>query len=175
MEIAKPAEAGSVDLSQLEERLLLFVPDRVETDVPTTYGPKNATVADLHVLDGPETGLLHADVFIWPKVLQSQLAPTVGTGNAVIGRLMRGMAKPGQQAPWKLGDPTPGDLAAAAAYVAEHANGDHGGHSDHADHGATQPEPELPTPPPASGIDQKAWDGMPHSARKAVADAVAPF
>ncbi len=173
MEIAGPASADRVDWEEHLGKLLLVIPTSVETDVATTVGVKDVTIATVHALDGDEPGLVQADAFVFPKVLQSQLRPFLGTGKAVIGRLAKGSAKPSQRPPWKLLDPTPEEMAKATAYLRKHsANGD-------APKPKSKPEPEpeasLDTPPRSSGITQAVWDGMPADARKAVTDALPPY
>jgi hypothetical protein len=113
-----PASASALDLEGLIGRLLLVQPSRVETGVKTTLGEKDATVVDLHVIDGPNSGEVHDEAFVWPRVLQAQLRPKVGTGRYVLGRLGKGVAKPGQNAPWKLADATDDDKELARKYLA---------------------------------------------------------
>jgi hypothetical protein len=171
MEIAGPASADRINWEEHLGRLLLVIPLSVETDVSTTVGVKDVTVATVHALDGAAPGLIQEDAFVFPKVLQSQLRPFLGTGKAVIGRLAKGSTKPGQRPPWKLLDPTPADLAVATAYI-EGDPGTNGGGGAPVD---PEPDPGPGTPPPSSGIDQAVWDGMPADARKAVADALPNF
>jgi hypothetical protein len=113
-----PASASALDLTELNGRLLLIEPLRVETGVKTTLGEKDVTVVNLHELDGPSSGEVHEEAFVWPRVLQAQLRPKVGTGRYVLGRLGQGIAKPGQNAPWKLADATDADKELARKYLA---------------------------------------------------------
>jgi hypothetical protein len=115
-QIDNPGTASALDLNQLIGKLLLLKPSHVEVGVKTVLGEKDATVADVHVIDGDDEP--HTAAFIWPRVLQSQLRSTVGTGRWVLGRLGQGVAKPGQNAPWRLADPTDDDHKAAAKYLA---------------------------------------------------------
>jgi hypothetical protein len=112
-----PASASGIDLKELNGCVLLIKPLRIEADVNTALGLKDATVADVHVLDGDDPGAYHAAVFLWPKVLQSQVAPNIGTGRYNLGRLGQGTAKPGQNPPWKLSDPTEADKQLARKYL----------------------------------------------------------
>lgn len=114
-----PAEGGGIDLNTLLGRLLLIKPDRVEVGVPTVLGAKDATVADVHVLDGPEAGKVIDNVFLWPKVLQNNIRTTVGTGRYQLGRLGQGVAKPGQNPPWKLIAGDDAERAIATRYLAQ--------------------------------------------------------
>lgn len=112
-----PASASGIDLKTLQGSLLLIKPLRVEMGINTSLGPKDATVADVHVLDGDQAGTMHAAVFLWPKVLQSQVHANTGTGRFNLGRLTHGTAKPGQNPPWKLDDPTEADKDLARKYL----------------------------------------------------------
>jgi hypothetical protein len=114
-----PGTTTAINLEELKGRLLLIKPSRVEVGVSTVLGNKDATVADVHVLDGQDPGQLLGEAFIWPKVLQAQLRSTVSTGRYCLGRLGQGNAKPGQNPPWKLADPTEDDREVARKYLAE--------------------------------------------------------
>jgi hypothetical protein len=110
-----PGTTTALDFDKLNGKLLLIKPQRVEVGVKTALGDKDATVADVHVVDGPGEALPEA--FIWPRVLQVQLRSFVGTGKFVLGRLGQGTAKPGQNPPWKLADPTDADKSSATQYL----------------------------------------------------------
>jgi hypothetical protein len=114
-----PGTTTAINLEELNGRLLLIKPSRVEVGVSTVLGNKDATVADVHVLDGEDPGQLLGEAFIWPKVLQAQLRSTVSTGRYCLGRLGQGNAKPGQNPPWKLADPTEDDKQLARKYLAD--------------------------------------------------------
>jgi hypothetical protein len=114
-----PGTATAIDLDELNGRLLLIKPSRVEVGISTVLGNKDATVCDVHVLDGTDPGQLFGEAFIWPKVLQAQLRSTVGSGRYCLGRLGQGVAKPGQNPPWKLADPSEDDKKVARKYLAE--------------------------------------------------------
>lgn len=112
-----PGTTTALDLEAINGRLLLIKPHRVEVGVKTTLGEKDATVVDVHVIDGPDPGEVFQEVFIWPRVLQGQLRSLVGTGKFVLGRLGKGVAKPGQNPPWKLSDPLDADNTLATQYL----------------------------------------------------------
>ena len=114
-----PGTTTAINLEELKGRLLLIKPSRVEVGVSTVLGNKDATVADVFVLDGADPGQLLGEAFIWPKVLQAQLRSTVSTGRYCLGRLGQGNAKPGQNPPWKLADPTEDDREKTRQYLAE--------------------------------------------------------
>ena len=119
-----PGTSTGINLGELEGKLLLVKPHRVEYGVKTSLGDRDATVADVHVVDGPEAGAIYSEVFIWPRVLQGQLRNNLSNGLFAIGRLGKGTAKPGQNAPWKLLDANDADKAAARAHLAaKPANG----------------------------------------------------
>jgi hypothetical protein len=92
--------------------LVIFDVKAVETGIPTTFGDTDAVRADVTFIDGDT----HPDTLIFPKILQSQLRPKVGS--KVLGRIGQGTAKPGQSAPWILTDPTPDDITRATQFEA---------------------------------------------------------
>lgn len=114
-----PGVSTGINLADLEGRLLLIKPLRVEHGVKTSLGDRDATVSDVHVLDGDNPGETYEAVFVWPRVLQGQLRDNVGTGRYTLGRLGKGTPKPGQNAPWKLGDATDKDKTRARAFLAK--------------------------------------------------------
>lgn len=113
-----PSSSSGVKITDFDGQLLLITPTGHETDIPTAYGPADAVTATIAVLDGAGAGDEHAGVRIFQKALQGQLRPKVGTGRMVLGRLGRGIAKPGQSAPWLLADPTEADKQTARDYLA---------------------------------------------------------
>lgn len=113
-----PGSASGVKWEELNGRLLLVQPLAEEKDIPTAFGSASAVRANVTVLDGPTAGEEFADTLIFPKVLQSQVKGNCGTGRFNLGRLGKGNAKPGQSAPWMLGDPTDSDKDAARAHLA---------------------------------------------------------
>jgi len=114
-QFSDPGVSTGINLPDLEGRLLLIKPERVEMGITTSLGLRDATVSDVHVVDGD--GTVYTDVFIWPRVLQGQLRKNLGTGIFCLGRLGKGVPKPGQNAPWKLLDATDADKAQARAYL----------------------------------------------------------
>jgi len=113
-----PGSASGVTWEQLDGRLVLVKPLKVEVGINTVVGVRDATVADVIVLDGTAAGTVHSATFVFPKVLQSQLKANVGSGRYNLGRVGKGVAKPGQNAPWLLTDPTEADKQAARNYLA---------------------------------------------------------
>lgn len=109
--------ATGVKISEFENCLILLTPTEHREAISTAFGDADAVVADVAVLDGPRAGESHPGTLIFQKALQGQLRPKVGTGRMVLGRLGRGTAKPGQSAPWVLGDPTEQDKALARTHL----------------------------------------------------------
>jgi hypothetical protein len=115
-EFTGPASSTGVDYKAHLGALLLFDVHSLEVGVKTSLGEKDAIRCDLAVLDGPDKGEEHKDVLVFPRVLISQLRGNVG--RKVLGRLGQGEAKPGQNPPWKLSDPTEADMATAREFLA---------------------------------------------------------
>lgn len=122
---SSPATGGGrVDWRELNGTLLVLVPIEVRRDVPTTIGDsatKDVVVADVHFLDGPRQGDWEPGVWIFPKVLFSQLESKVHPAGAelVLGRLGQEPAtKPGRSPAWKLMDPVAADVEAAQRWHA---------------------------------------------------------
>ncbi|KQB83887.1 hypothetical protein [Corynebacterium oculi] len=65
----------------------------------------------------PTPGRKSEDTLIFQKVLQGQLKRYIGSGQVCLGRLGKGEAKPGQSAPWMLGDFTEQDAQVAQRYL----------------------------------------------------------
>lgn len=114
-----PGSTTGVDLDAHNGRLLLITPTEQEKDISTAFGPSDAVRADVASLgEGPHETEEFPDVLIFPRVLQSQLRSYIGTGKAALGRLGKGVAKPGQSAPWQLAPATDADKAVARTYMA---------------------------------------------------------
>lgn len=113
-----PGSADQVDWKTLEGRLLLIKPLQQLTGINTANGAKDAVEADVHVLDGDTAGTVCRGAYVFPLVLQGQIKGNAGTGRFNLGRLGKGTAKPGQNAPWKLADPTDADKDLARRYLA---------------------------------------------------------
>lgn len=113
-----PGSASGIKWEDLNGKLLLIQPLSEESGINTAFGPANAVRANVTVLDGPTAGEEFNDTLIFPKVLASQVKGNCGSGRFNLGRLGKGNAKPGQSAPWMLGDPTDADKDAARAHLA---------------------------------------------------------
>jgi hypothetical protein len=119
---AIPSTGGGdkLPLAELLGALLRIDVLEALSDVQTSFGPAHPVRCNVAVLDGDQKAATFDDTLIFPRVLVSQLKPSVG--KVVVGRLGRGTAKPGQSAPWTLTAPTDDDIATARkydAYVAE--------------------------------------------------------
>lgn len=110
----------SGDLMQLKDHegdLLLFRVLEVKEDVQTAYGEKEATVCDVFVVDGDAAGTVYKRTMIFQLVLQGQLRPFRENNRMLLGRVGKGEAKKGQNAPWKIQDPTDEDKRLAFEYL----------------------------------------------------------
>jgi hypothetical protein len=96
------------------ELLLITVKDQ-RTGIQTAFGEADAIEATVTCLDGAHEGTTFDDILIFPKVLQSQLRPSMG--GMVLGRLGQGDKKAGQSAPWKLAEPTEDDRKKGLAWL----------------------------------------------------------
>lgn len=107
---------GGIDWKDHNGRLLIIEPLAVETGIQTVHGPSDAVRANVYSLTGPGQAEEFADTLIFPKLLQGQTRGQVG--KKVVGRLGQGIAKPGQSAPWVIGEATADDIEKAKAYLA---------------------------------------------------------
>ncbi|GAA4908313.1 hypothetical protein GCM10023405_32390 [Streptomonospora salina] len=118
-----PTASTGVKAADLQGRLLLIRPLSHEPDVLTMYGSKEAVRCTIAELDGPDAETTHEDVMVFGRGLVGQLRAALDGGVAmVLGRMGQGQAKPGQNAPWRLLDPTEQDSATARAYLARRPN-----------------------------------------------------
>lgn len=115
---ATPTAQTGVDLGELHGSLLYIKVNTFTAAVQTTFGPTDTVSVDIAVLDGAKKGTVTEDALLFPKVLVSSLKKYADTGQIVLGRLVRGTAKPGQSAPWLLEAPTQDDIAVAHKYEA---------------------------------------------------------
>jgi hypothetical protein len=133
MATAAPAESSGFSFEDHKGDLLLIVPTSRQEGIATTFGDKSAIGGYIAVLDGEHKGDVYDDTLIFPLVLQGQLksyveanARAIANGKTVldeavtqvVGRLIQGVAKPGQKPPWKIDNPTEGDLETAGKYIA---------------------------------------------------------
>jgi hypothetical protein len=110
-----------LDLQANYGALILVYPKEIKIGVQTqALGLKDPLVADVVILDGPMAGASLSDCFIFPGGLIGQLKQYIGAPNPALGRIGKGEAKAGMNAPWKLIDFTDADAAIATAWI--HAN-----------------------------------------------------
>lgn len=117
MSFAQPAPSSDIKIADYVGHLILFYPREQRTGVLTSNGPADPIVADIVILTHPDGPKAESNVLIFQKVLIGSLKNSIG-GDPVLARLARGTAKPGQSAPWILGDPTEQDKQAARQYIA---------------------------------------------------------
>lgn len=107
-EFASPGAAGgSFSIADAEGHLVVVEVHSYEQGVVTSLGEKDAISATVHDVDAQVT---HEDALIFPKVLVGSLKGRIG--QKVLATVGKGVAKPGQNAPWVLNDAS-GDAAAA--------------------------------------------------------------
>jgi hypothetical protein len=106
-------------ITDYEGRLLLVKALEVETGIRTAFGDADATICDIAVLDGDHAGTQHKGLMLFQKALRAQLADRVGTPRMLLGRLGKGVAKPGQSPPWLFTDPSEEDRQTARTWVAK--------------------------------------------------------
>lgn len=94
---ATPASASSFDLNDHLGNLVVVIPQKVDT-INTKFGPSEAVLCDIHVLDGAPGD--HEDVLLFGKVLLGQLKTRIG--EMVLGRIGQGIAKAGNNPPWVI-------------------------------------------------------------------------
>lgn len=113
------ASGGNVGprFNELLDRLLIVVPHRVQLNVTVPGSePFDATICDVYVCDGVVEGICHQDMWVTQKVVRDQLTEHVGTGNAVLGRLI----KPAGKRYYKLEPPTEDEEKTAARLFPQH-------------------------------------------------------
>jgi hypothetical protein len=115
----KPDAPGRADdapqfdyLTHLGSLLAIQVKD-VQEDVETEYGLRSVIVADVHVIDASAQRVTEVfeDAWLFGTVLFSQMRAK--RGRLVLGVLEQGDKRPGKKAPWRLGDATDEQEAAA--------------------------------------------------------------
>lgn len=116
---AAPSSASGITWAGLKGSLLLFKVHGIENGIKTVHGEAQAARADVIVLDGADADTVYTDTLVFPKVLISQVKPSVGS--MVLGRLGQGKAKPGQSAPWTLAEATEADKVLAREYLSRTA------------------------------------------------------
>ncbi|MBP2323326.1 hypothetical protein JOF56_003711 [Kibdelosporangium banguiense] len=116
-EFKDPSTATGIEWKDLNGALLLFRVHSQEHGIKTVHGDSSAVRGDVIVLDGDNVDTVYTDTLVFPKVLQSQLKPSIGS--MVLGRLGQGHKKPGQSAPWTLAAASEADKGVAREYLAK--------------------------------------------------------
>ena len=117
-EFASGAPTSNFKIADHEGDLVLITPLSLEEDIETAFGASDAIKANVVVLDlkSPEDSEENAGALIFQRVLRSQLEPFIGK-RKVLGRIGRGVAKKGQDAPFIIEDPSDADKAVARVYL----------------------------------------------------------
>ena len=112
----QPHQGDQVKVAELLGCLVLVYARELREDVATTYGPSDAIVVDIHVLDGGKGGEKFENTMLFQKALIGSLRSAIG-GEPVLGRVGQGVNKPGQSAPYILQPFTDADAALATGYI----------------------------------------------------------
>lgn len=103
---------------ELVGKLLLLYPESYREGIRTANGDRDAVDGRMVILDGTESGEPEETQFSFMQlVLIGQLRRAIGK-NPILGRMEIGKAKPGQNAPFRLADPTEEDKQAARDWIA---------------------------------------------------------
>lgn len=117
MSFAQPAAPTSdVKVADYVGHLLLIYPRELRTGIVTVNGAADAINADVVFLTDPSGPRAESGVLIFQKMLIGSLKGSIG-GDAVLGRLSRGTARPGQSAPYILDQFADADAAYATSYL----------------------------------------------------------
>jgi hypothetical protein len=113
-----PAATAGFVKADHENHLLAFVTPRLEPKVSTSFGDSDAAHVDTVVcLDCPS---VDTDQLLFGDALVPRLCGGF-EAEIVLGRLVRGNAKPGRSAPWLLEEAAPEDEQHAGEFFAKHA------------------------------------------------------
>lgn len=118
-EVSKPSQAGEGFRSADHVgELVVFIGTNLEPEVKTAFGVTSAARVDVTVpLDGDEAGTVYRNSLLFGKVLVPSL--TNADGDIVVGRIAMGEAKPGQNAPYILEDPSKKEEKAVLQWLEE--------------------------------------------------------
>ena len=113
--------SGNFKAKDYPNSLLLITPSEYLTGVKTVNGEKDCVDGQVVVID--ETDPAASEVIDNGRLFGGQLIAATKSkiGKMVLGRLGQGVAKPGQNAPWVLNDPTEDDRVKARAFLASKA------------------------------------------------------
>jgi hypothetical protein len=120
MEFQAPAAGSVLKPAEVEGHLLVVEPTEYITSMVTQMGDSDAVRCTVHDITDQTT---HEEVLWFSTVLVGSLRSRIGT--MVLGLMGKGVAKPGQTAPWILQDAStsPEAVAKAKAYMDGRASG----------------------------------------------------
>lgn len=115
MEFSAPAAGSVLKPAEIEGHLLVVEPTEYIEKMATQMGDSDAVRCTVHDITDKTT---HEEVLWFSTVLVGSLRSRVG--QKVLGVMSKGVAKPGQTAPWILQDASsvPEAVAAAKEYMA---------------------------------------------------------
>lgn len=120
MEFGKPGTSDQFTIKDHVGSLVIVAVNGFIPQYATSFGLRDTIRAEIVVIDGPGAGTRYPDGMIFSSKMVPQLKGQIGS--VVLGRVNLGRAKPGQNAPYVLDEPTLGDVEIANKWVAE--NGD---------------------------------------------------
>lgn len=112
IQFSAPTQGQSLKPIDIEGHLLVVEPAEFTPNVPTAFGDSDAIRCAVHDITDSET---YDDVLWFSTVLVNSLKARIG--QKVLGVMGKGVAKPGQSAPWVLVDAS-GEAAAVQAATA---------------------------------------------------------
>lgn len=115
MEFSSPAAGSVLKPVEIEGHLLVVEPLEYITNIATAMGDSDAVRCTVHDVT---SGSTHTEVLWFSSVLVGSLKSRIGA--KVLGVMGKGLAKPGQTAPWILNDASgePAAIEKAKAYLA---------------------------------------------------------
>ena len=115
MEFSAPAAGSVLKPAEIEGHLLVVEPREYIASMATVMGESDAVRCTVHDITDSTT---YDEVLWFSSVLVGSLKSRIGA--KVLGTMGKGVAKPGQSAPWLLNDASadPGSVADAKRYLA---------------------------------------------------------
>lgn len=110
MQFSAPAAGSVLKPAEIEGHLLVVEPTEYIETMPTQRGDSDAIRCTVHDIT---TSTTHPEVLWFSTVLVGSLRSRIGA--KVLGVMGRGVAKPGQTAPWVLNDASTNPEAVKAA------------------------------------------------------------
>jgi len=105
-----PAAGSTLKPADVEGHLLIVEPVEYIANMATAMGESDAIKCNVHDVNAGE---YHEGILWFSKVLVSSMKPKVG--KRLLGVMGKGVAKPGQSAPWMLQDATQDEKLVKAA------------------------------------------------------------